>query len=292
MKKAFTLIELLVVIGILAILCSVLIAALSGSTDAAKGAKCLANLHSLAIGVQSRAMDNNSYPVAGSYVKYKDPARREQQVLHGWIGWSENSTSGSYISPYSQNREARNSSLTNGAIWKAVSANEEIFVCPLHREAFLKQGHGAKFGPCWSYVMNARFRWKSQTTPFPYNYYGYTYDSYANKSKTLMFAELPFLKNDIVSDVKFNEGGDTENDPILQYPGCKGGGEEMIAFNHRTGKREVYAHVCYADGHTDKLVLPRNASMSNIKDLTKWLCDSGDSFDVVLEGNQYMKLEN
>lgn len=292
MKKAFTLIELLVVIGILAILCGVLIAALSGSTDAAKGAKCLANLHSLAMGVQSRAMSAHSFPFAGTIVKQHDISMRKQDVVHGWIGWSENSTSGSYISPYNQGWDARNNSLTNGAIWQAVSENAEIFVCPLHREAFMKKNPSAKYGPCWSYVMNAKFKWASQTKPFPHTYASWPYDALGNKSKTLMFAELPFLRNEIVSDVQFNAGGEKENDPVLHYPGCNGGGDEMIAFNHKTGKREVYAHVCYADGHTDKLVLPRNASEGNIKDLTKWLCDPGQNFDVVLEGNQYRKLEN
>lgn len=292
MKKAFTLIELMVVIGIIAILTGVLLASLSGSTDGAKAAKCQANLHSLGLGALSQAMANRVYPFAGSIVKQTDLSMRKQKVVHGWVGWSENSTSGSYISPYNQNWEARNSSLTNGAIWKAVSANADIFVCPIHREAFRKSNPSAKYAPCWSYVMNAKFLWASQTKPFPHTYSSPAYDGLANKSKTLMFAELPFIKNEIVSDVQFNAGAAKDNDPILQYQGCIGNGDELIGFNHRIGKRDVYAHICYADGHVEKLVLPRNASESNIKELTKWLCAPEQGVDVVLEGNEYRKLEN
>lgn len=292
MKKAFTLIELLVVIGIIAILCGVLISALSGSTDAAKGAKCLANLHSLAIGVQSRAMSVGTFPLAGTAVKYTDISMNNKTVCHGWIGWSEDSVSGSYISAYNQDREAREHSLTNGTIWKAVSENSEVYVCPLHREAFLKSESAGKYGPAWSYVMNARFKWASQQQPFHYKFGGHWFQSFGNKSKTLLFAELPFVKNAVVSDVRFSSGASKDNDPVLQYKGCAGGGDEMIAFNHRTGKREIYAHVCYADGHTAKLLLPRGADSGNIKDMTYWMCEPGQDFDVVLEGNQYRKLEN
>lgn len=291
MKKAFTLVELLVVIGIIAILCGVLIAALGGSTDSAKAAKCLGNLHSLAMGVQSKAMSSRTYPFAGSLLKFSDMGMRKQKVVHGWVGWSENSISGSYISPYSQDWDARDHSLTNGSIWTAVSANSDIFVCPIHREAFKKKNPTAKYGPCWSYVMNAAFKWRSQQRAFPHTFGGVYYDGLANKSKTLLFAELPCAKNDLVSDVQFDSGATTENDPILQYRGCSGGGEEMIAFNHRFGKRGFSAHVCYADGHTEKLTLPRNASLSNIKDLTNWLCAPEQRFDVVLDGGEYKKLE-
>jgi len=291
MKKAFTLIELLVVLGIIAILCGVLITSLSGSTDAAKGAKCLSNMHALAMGVVSRAMSTGTFPLAGTAVKFHDITMRQKDVCHGWIGWSEDSTSGSYISAYGQGWEERDHSLTNGTIWKAVSENADIYVCPLHREAFTKKNATAKYPPCWSYVMNANFKWASQETPFHYKFGGHGYDSFANKSKTLLFAELPFVKNDVVNDVDFSAGSGTENDPILQYKGCAGGGDEMIAFNHRNGKRDIYAHVCYADGHTDKLLLPRNASSANIQDLTYWLCEPGQDFDVVLDGSQYKKLE-
>lgn len=292
MKKAFTLMELMVVIGIIGILTSVLLVSLSGSTDAAKAAKCQANMHSLGLGVLSQAMSSHYYPYAGSIVKQKDMSRKEQIVVQGWIGWTENSPSSSYTSPYDQSWATRYACLTNGSIWQAVSANAEVFVCPIHREAFKKSNPTAKYPPCWSYVMNAKFKWASQTKPFPHRFSSCYYDGLANKSKTLMFAELPCIKNDIVGDVEFETGATTRNDPILQYQGCTGGGDELIGFNHHIGKRDIYAHVCYADGHVEKLLLPRNAGESNIKELTKWLCDPEDGVDVVLEGDQYKKLEN
>ena len=120
-------------------------------------------------------------------------------------------------------------------------------------------------------------------------------------AKTLLFAELPFidctdLGGNQVQTAEYNEGASKSNDPVLQYSDCDGGGDEIIGFNHKQGKRDVFAHVCFADGHTEKFRLPRNASQANLKQLTKWLCyprtDSGKRFDIVIEGDEYKQLSN
>ena len=292
MKRAFTLVELIVVIGIIVILMGILIPALSGSSESAKAAKCLANMHSLAMGVQARAMESSRYPFAGSIAKYKSTRHSAgTTAVHGWIGWSTDDASGSYISPYSTEKDARFYSLTNGAIWRAVGRNRDVYVCPTHRDQARKHlGGKDKYGPCWSYVMNAWFGWASQNTPFSSNHNGHYYENVALKSKILLFAELPFIDcGDGAQQARYDSGASKENDPVLQYDKCSGGGSEAIGFNHKQGKREVFAHVCFADGHTEKYRFPRGGNAANLKELTRWLCypfnknGSGDTkyFDIM-----------
>jgi prepilin-type processing-associated H-X9-DG protein len=92
---AFTLVELLVVIGIIALLISVLLPALSKARRAANTAKCSANLHAIGIGIANYVVEySGSLPAAYTYVGMTlnggvgGVDEQPQSATKGYVHWS------------------------------------------------------------------------------------------------------------------------------------------------------------------------------------------------------------
>ena len=296
-KKAFTLIELLVVIGILGILMSVLVTSLSGGTESARAAECMSNLGSLAKAVNQASSVNHYCTLAGSVelldfsegrkIKNVKKVYRERP---GWISWDSqnkfvNSPSShvscQYTSAYEQNPDLRFYSLTNGAIWKYTGGSETIYRCPNHLKKLSKNR------PNWSYVMNSLFGWDRSNgkEAVSRNYFVYQFGELPRPDKHLLFAELQW--EDYINENKPNTSKAVPaTDCVLQYQGD--GGNEMIGFNHKSG-RDIVAHVVFADGHVDRIIYPRKGIGSGeLRNLTQWLCEGRDYH---FDGQHYRELK-
>jgi prepilin-type N-terminal cleavage/methylation domain-containing protein/prepilin-type processing-associated H-X9-DG protein len=90
-RLAFTLVELLVVIGIIALLISILLPALSRARESANTIKCAANLRSVGQGIAQYVTDNkNTYPAAYYYdgMKISGGQQTPDAPLQGYVHWS------------------------------------------------------------------------------------------------------------------------------------------------------------------------------------------------------------
>lgn len=317
MKKAFSLVELIVVIAIIGILAGVLFVSFSNSGESARTAQCLANMRNLASACQTYAMSQGFYPLAGS-IEYStidegdgyDNASEVFDEFPGWISWNSQNVyknapkghqaSASWmVSMFTPDEETRLYCLTNGALWKCVSGNRETYVCAKHRQKYASKS--AK--PCWSYLMNAYFGWDYTQggMALPRNGIRREYGRETRADRVLLFGEVPF-DGKIGSWQPDESAMGTDGDCVLQYDvgavkilggkgsnGGTGAAHENIGFNHMAGKRAC-ANVMFADGHGEKLLLPKGDMTDGmLRELTAWLC-SGD--DITFDGKRYSRIEN
>lgn len=309
MKKAFSLVELLVVIAIIAILAGVILGTFSGGSESARAARCLSNMRNLAAACQSYGLESSHYPHAGSfewvdvYLDRGNKAEREYGECKGWISWnsrnayrkddrgrgpSSHQASASWnVSSYEANEDTRKFALTNGVLWKYVSGDHGVYVCPEHQKTMRQRNNRQ---PAWSYVMNAYFRWDytkgARAMPVDDDSIHRWFGKLNRADRRLLFAEMPF--SGVGAELVVEESGE-RCDCVLQYKGSiKCDSPEVIGFNHKIGKRDIYAHVCFADGHAEKLAWPKGGmSDEELKELTRWLCEG---IDISFDGKKYKNL--
>ena len=314
-RKGFTLVELLVVIGIIAVLASVLIGTLSGSSDSARTARCLSNMKNLANACQTYGAACGFYPLAGNKVYMSiDESRgiRNIQKLYTEVpGWISTMTKdffpatsykkGMPVSLYCSQEEDTLFALTNGVLWHYVSGNRQTYVCPAHakRGAGAKRGEGSNSLPQWSYLMSARFGWDSAGRASTANAGRIEFGTLNHADKILLFSEVPF--NGYNTWQPEGESGTEDTDAILQYSasgadsGATGqnagsGGTEELGVNHKKGKH-AFTNVAFADGHVEKMRVPMRGTTpdtSQMSQLATWLATGTD---VSFNGHSFQKVE-
>ena len=323
-RSGFTLVELIVVIGIIGVLAGVLLASFSGGTDSARAAKCLANMRNLAQGAIGYAAQHDRFPYAGSHaaigVDSSGKTRYTENV--GWISWlskndeyyTRRTTGGparsfqkcANVSAFCTDEDDAAFAITNGALWKCIGQNRETYVCPVHAIRAKKHAVTARF----SYAMSAYFGydWTRGSKAATSEHAGWISMHATRLDRKLLFAELPFAipgasdsANEVSEDTAYSPANDTDLvDCTLQYRanvngksynGDWSGTAEAIAFNHKSGKRYC-AHVAFADGHVEKLLLPKGSGGLNSTQLTALLCGgvdvsfNGSSYELITDGDK------
>lgn len=303
-KRGFTLVELLVVISILGILAAALTTQVTKARAIGQSMRCKANLRNLAQAALNYGIDHGVVPTAGSFefceIFSIDTGEPVFELNHwndregGWVAWTGSgswpnrtaqagsmSTSRFYAQiGESEAHSVAYESIKKGSLWKYVGRDMATYCCDVYRTYARREGAKA----LRSYVMNSYFGYADAGNGRCSNRHisnrgAASLSARGSAGNLLMFAELPARKID-----KSEKAADSVLETKIRGYTPNNVTEEMIGFNHEVsgsrggvgGGRRFAAHVAFADGHVDALLEPRGASDSDVKELTRLLCNGDE----------------
>lgn len=299
MKKAFTLIELLVVIAIIGILATIITVNFSGAAESARATKCLANLRLLFNAAAAVGADTDYWNLAGNErVVIQESDGAGPVCYGGWMSWlrtneplpssgTGNWETDSYAFTKGGNADTTSQEpVDDGYFWKMIGHNRDAYLCPTYAREFTRGGSKA---PLFSYVMNSYFGYDwskgAQATKHRETTQGGGGPKYPNGDEAttmlpnataqILFAELPHPTRVSLGDDAYL------HDSILQYEWKTSGDgygspwkgtPESIGFVHKTTRGTYCGHVIFRDGHTEKIMEPKDGAGIKTEELTMLLC--------------------
>ena len=304
-KRGFTLVELLVVMAILGILAAALTTQVTKARAIGQSMRCKANMRNLAQAAINFGIDRGHVPTAGSFeyaeIFSADTGQLRYDLNHdnkesAWVAWTgsgswPNTTpqaggmsASKFYADQSENasQSLAYDSITKGSLWSYVGKDLSTYCCDVFR-TYARRDKSLK--ALRSYVMNGYFGYADAGNgvcskhSYSINREAATLSARGSAGNLLMFAELPALNIDTSE-----RGGDSVLETKIRGYTEDNSTEEMIGFNHEIsgsrggagGGKRYAAHVAFADGHVDVLIEPRDASDSEIKELTQLLCNGDE----------------